>query len=376
MKTCNSKSSRKHSSWCRSVMTMSATFSRVAGTQNTDDILWFDSVVIRSFVILNFSLIGGSDYKLIYRHYATLYFVFCVDSSESELGILDLIQVFVETLDKCFENVCELDLIFHADSVHHILAELVMGGMVLQTNMSDILARIEEQNKLVKMEVRTISAIFPFQFYHSLSNCRRVYRLLLPQWCIKSKAWTFPSRSRTWNSLTFHRLSRYSIYTIYVQSFFLPNHQQFLIKSIPYHFQDLKFWPGSYCIDTSTNVLTKLTTYSSYEPICSATDVTPMNPLAANYQHYNYQHNRKAAKTTNTPFTCEDTLLSPIQGTKTKWLTSLQTLNIDTDSNSIFSGGHQPIAGANYDLPEDVCNPKWIRFRHIYGDMEDTDSFC
>lgn len=48
------------------------------------------------------SLIGGSDYKLIYRHYATLYFVFCVDSSESELGILDLIQVFVETLDKVY----------------------------------------------------------------------------------------------------------------------------------------------------------------------------------------------------------------------------------------------------------------------------------
>lgn len=76
-----------------------------------------------------------------------------MDSSESELGILDLIQVFVETLDKCFENVCELDLIFHADAVHHILAELVMGGMVLQTNMTDILARIEEQNKLVKQEV-------------------------------------------------------------------------------------------------------------------------------------------------------------------------------------------------------------------------------
>ena len=68
--------------------------------------------------ITYFSLIGGSDYKLIYRHYATLYFVFCVDSSESELGILDLIQVFVETLDKCFENVCELDLIFHMDKVN------------------------------------------------------------------------------------------------------------------------------------------------------------------------------------------------------------------------------------------------------------------
>ena len=40
-----------------------------------------------------FSLIDGTDVKIVYRHYATLYFVFCVDSSESELGILDLIQV-------------------------------------------------------------------------------------------------------------------------------------------------------------------------------------------------------------------------------------------------------------------------------------------
>lgn len=104
------------------------------------------------------SLIGGSDYKLIYRHYATLYFVFCVDSSESELGILDLIQVFVETLDKCFENVCELDLIFHVDKVHYILNELVMGGMVLETNMTEILTRIEDQTKLEKQEAGITAA--------------------------------------------------------------------------------------------------------------------------------------------------------------------------------------------------------------------------
>lgn len=66
--------------------------------------------------------------------------------------------MFVETLDKCFENVCELDLIFHADSVHHILNELVMGGMVLQTNMNEILARIEEQNKIQKTEAGVLSA--------------------------------------------------------------------------------------------------------------------------------------------------------------------------------------------------------------------------
>jgi hypothetical protein len=64
---------------------------------------------------------------LIYRHYATLYFIFVADSSESELGILDLIQVFVEALDKCFENVCELDLIFHPDRVCYILDEVIQG---------------------------------------------------------------------------------------------------------------------------------------------------------------------------------------------------------------------------------------------------------
>lgn len=59
----------------------------------------------------------SKDTKLVYRVYATLYFIFVVDGSESELGILDLIHVFVESLDHVFENVCELDLIFHTDKV-------------------------------------------------------------------------------------------------------------------------------------------------------------------------------------------------------------------------------------------------------------------
>ena len=89
--------------------------------------------------------IWGEDTKLVYRHYATLYFIFAVDSSESELGILDLIQVFVEALDHCFENVCELDLIFHVDTVHYILDEIIQGGLVLETNLSSILTAFDEQ---------------------------------------------------------------------------------------------------------------------------------------------------------------------------------------------------------------------------------------
>lgn len=90
----------------------------------------------------------GDSIKLIYRHYATLYFVFAVDSQESDLGILDLIQVFVEALDKCFQNVCELDLIFHSDRVHYILDEVVMGGMVLETNIISVLQSIKDQDKM------------------------------------------------------------------------------------------------------------------------------------------------------------------------------------------------------------------------------------
>ena len=69
-----------------------------------------------------------------------LYFIVAVDESESELGILDLIQVFVEALDKCFSNVCELDLIFHTDRIHFILDEMVMAGMVF----GDVVERYTE----------------------------------------------------------------------------------------------------------------------------------------------------------------------------------------------------------------------------------------
>ncbi len=51
-------------------------------------------------------------------------------------------------MDKCFENVCELDLIFHADKVHYVLDEIVMGGMVLETNIADILSAVNNMNKL------------------------------------------------------------------------------------------------------------------------------------------------------------------------------------------------------------------------------------
>ncbi|XP_009958926.1 PREDICTED: AP-3 complex subunit sigma-2-like, partial [Chlamydotis macqueenii] len=36
--------------------------------------------------------------------------------------------------------------------VHHILQEVVIGGMVLETNMNEIVAQVEAQSKLEKAE--------------------------------------------------------------------------------------------------------------------------------------------------------------------------------------------------------------------------------
>ncbi|KAG5648216.1 hypothetical protein DXG03_006171 [Asterophora parasitica] len=109
----------------------------------------FSLICIRPAGLCNFldapeleAFLGPKDeigrWQVVYRNYATLYFVFVVDGAESELGILDLIQVFVESLDRAFENVCELDLVFHFDEVHHILAEIIQGGLVLETNVEEI----------------------------------------------------------------------------------------------------------------------------------------------------------------------------------------------------------------------------------------------
>ena len=81
-------------------------------------------VITRQPKMCNF--LDFKEYKIVYKRYASLYFITIVDKEENELIILELMQSFVEILDKYFGNVCELDLIFnfhkvapaHADLLH------------------------------------------------------------------------------------------------------------------------------------------------------------------------------------------------------------------------------------------------------------------
>ncbi|KAI5083072.1 hypothetical protein GOP47_0002815 [Adiantum capillus-veneris] len=89
-------------------------------------------------------IIFGYETKLVYKHFATLYFIFVIDNAESELGVLDLIQVFVESLDRCFKNVCELDIVYNFNKVHTILDEMIIGGQVVETNPLEVIKTAEE----------------------------------------------------------------------------------------------------------------------------------------------------------------------------------------------------------------------------------------
>ncbi|CAB39361.1 AP-2 adaptor complex sigma subunit Aps2 [Schizosaccharomyces pombe] len=86
--------------------------------------------------------------KLVYRRYAGLYFCFCVDSTDNDLAILEMIHFFVEILDSFFGNVCELDLIFNFYKVSAILDEIILGGEIGESNKKSVLERIEALEKL------------------------------------------------------------------------------------------------------------------------------------------------------------------------------------------------------------------------------------
>ena len=104
------------------------------------------------------SIIQHRNYKVIYRRYASLFFLVGVDEEENELAIMEFIHCVVETMDRYFGNVCELDIMFHIEKAHFLLDEMLLNGSILDTNRSNI---------------RKSSTLF-FSFPPSLSHTQRV----------------------------------------------------------------------------------------------------------------------------------------------------------------------------------------------------------
>mmetsp|Transcript_12463 Transcript_12463/g.27540 ORF Transcript_12463/g.27540 Transcript_12463/m.27540 type:complete len:152 (-) Transcript_12463:76-531(-) len=90
------------------------------------------------------------DQRVIYKRYASLYFVAGVDVDDNELLVLEIIHHFVEILDRYFGNVCELDLIFNFHKAYYILDELLICGELQETSKKVILRMIQEQDSMMQ----------------------------------------------------------------------------------------------------------------------------------------------------------------------------------------------------------------------------------
>ena len=75
--------------------------------------------------------------KLVYKRYASLYFALAVDDGENELIVLEMIQHYVEILDRYFGSVCELDLIYNFHKGAAGQGAPKSGGHCFTTNAGD-----------------------------------------------------------------------------------------------------------------------------------------------------------------------------------------------------------------------------------------------
>ncbi|KAJ2872419.1 hypothetical protein H4R27_002707 [Coemansia aciculifera] len=84
------------------------------------------------------NFIEHRDTKVVYRKYASLYFIAGIDLDDNELLTLEIIHRYVEVLDRSFGNVCELDLIFHFQKAYFILDEMVMAGELQESGKGTV----------------------------------------------------------------------------------------------------------------------------------------------------------------------------------------------------------------------------------------------
>ncbi|KAK2027727.1 Adaptor protein complex sigma subunit, partial [Colletotrichum zoysiae] len=94
-----------------------------------------------------------TDSKIVYRRYASLFFIAGAASEDNELITLEIIHRYVEQMDKYYGNVCELDIIFSFTKAYYILDELLLAGELQESSKKNVLRCISQQDSLEDMEV-------------------------------------------------------------------------------------------------------------------------------------------------------------------------------------------------------------------------------
>ena len=100
------------------------------------------------------------DSKVVYRRYASLFFIAGCASTDNELISLEIVHRFVEQMDKYYGNVCELDIIFNFQKAYFILDELLLAGEMQESSRKNVLRCISQQDSLEDMEVSCLVFLF------------------------------------------------------------------------------------------------------------------------------------------------------------------------------------------------------------------------
>ncbi|KAI6034347.1 clathrin adaptor complex small chain-domain-containing protein [Pisolithus microcarpus] len=90
--------------------------------------------------------------NVVYRRYASLFFVCGIGSGDNELIALEIIHRYVEVLDKYFGNVCELDLIFNFQKAYSILDELIIAGEMQESSKKSVLRVVTQADGVEEQE--------------------------------------------------------------------------------------------------------------------------------------------------------------------------------------------------------------------------------
>lgn len=83
--------------------------------------------------------------KIVYKRYASLYFITAIQPDDNELITLEIIHRLVEALDRYYGNVCELDLIFNFEEAYAVVDEMIGGqGGVVEMGIRTVVGNIKE----------------------------------------------------------------------------------------------------------------------------------------------------------------------------------------------------------------------------------------
>ncbi|CAD6505031.1 BgTH12-00530 [Blumeria graminis f. sp. triticale] len=101
------------------------------------------------------------DSKIVYRRYASLFFIAGCASTDNELITLEIVHRYVEQMDKYYGNVCEIspelytntNLIFNFQKAYFILDELLLAGELQESSKKNVLRVISAQDAIEDTEV-------------------------------------------------------------------------------------------------------------------------------------------------------------------------------------------------------------------------------